>query len=110
MPIKFCPKCNSILKIINENNEKYLACSKCNLKEKYTENNKILMTENFKQKKLGTGAAENNPKTGYEFKCPECGNDKCRVIDLGIMYGDEDWIYLLQCTKCDYGERVGEMC
>ncbi len=109
MSIKFCQKCNSILKIVTENNEKYLVCSKCDLKEKYTEDNKILMTENLKQKKLGTGAAENNPKTGYDFKCPECGNDKCRVIDLGIMYGDEDWIYLLQCTKCDYGERIGEM-
>ena len=110
MPIKFCKKCNSILKIMSENNGKYLSCSKCGLKEKYDKDDVILTTENFRQKKLGTGTAENNPEIGYDFKCPECGNEKCRVIDLGIMYGDEDWIYLLQCTKCDYGERVGEMC
>lgn len=109
MPIKFCKKCNSILKIITENNEKYLFCSKCNAKEKYNKDDTILTTENFKQKKLGTGATENNPKIGYDFKCLKCGNNKCRVIDLGIMYGDEDWIYLLQCTKCDHGERIGEM-
>ncbi|MDH3352854.1 MAG: hypothetical protein OEL87_00195 [Nanoarchaeota archaeon] len=55
------------------------------------------------------GTAENKGLSDYEFKCQECGNDKCKVIDLGIMYGDEDWIYLLKCTKCDYAERIGEM-
>ena len=109
MPIKFCGKCNSILKIVSEDDGKYFVCSKCNAKEK-CDGDEILITEKFKQKKLGTGTAESNEKKGYDFKCPECGSDKCRVIDLGIMYGDEDWIYLLQCTKCDYGERVGNMC
>ena len=109
MSIKFCDKCNSIMKIIYRDNEKYLICLRCNSEKKYNENETISITENFKRKKLGTGAAEHNPGIGYDFKCPKCGNNKCRVIDLGIMYGDEDWIYLLQCTKCDYGERVGEM-
>ena len=109
MPIKFCDKCKNILRIRTKNNEKYYFCSKCNLKEKCNQPHPISATENFKHKKLGKGTAKNNTEIGYDFKCPKCGNDKCRVIDLGIMYGDEDWIYLLQCTKCDYGERIGEM-
>jgi len=109
MSIKFCSECSSLLKIITENNEKYLLCPKCDFKERYDKDDIILTTEKIKQKKIGTGTAENNSKTGYDFKCPKCGNDKCRVIDLGIMYGDEDWIYLLHCTKCNYAERIGKM-
>ncbi len=109
MTIKFCKKCNSALKIINESNEKYLFCTKCNSKEKYNKEDGVFTTKRFRHKELGKGTAENNTEIGYDFKCPKCGNDKCRVIDLGIMYGDEDWVYLLQCTKCDHGERVGEM-
>ena len=109
MPILFCKKCNGILKVRTWEGQEYLVCSKCKTKTK-TQNSSISTTEKFpQQKKLGVGAAENNPKIGYSFKCPKCGNNKCKVIDLGIMYGDEDWIYLLRCTNCDYGERIGEM-
>lgn len=90
-------------------NERHLVCLKCRLKRKFNENDKISITENFEKEEVGTGAAENKDLSGYEFKCQECGNDQCKVIDLGIMYGDEDWIYLLKCTKCDYAERIGEM-
>ena len=44
------------------------------------------------------------------FKCQKCGGSKHSVVDLGMMYGDEDWIYLLRCSDCGYSERVGEMC
>jgi DNA-directed RNA polymerase subunit M/transcription elongation factor TFIIS len=108
MPIEFCKKCHGILKIRTWENQEYLICRKCKTKKK-TKNSSVLTTEKFKKEKLGIGIAKNNTKVGYDFKCPKCGNKKCRVIDLGIMYGDEDWIYLLQCTKCDYGERIGEM-
>jgi DNA-directed RNA polymerase subunit M/transcription elongation factor TFIIS len=107
MTIKFCKNCNTILKIANKNNRQYLVCSKCETIE-VTKDNLSLTTKIPKKQKTGSGAAEKNPKLGYDFKCKKCGNNKCELIDLGIMYGDEDWIYLLQCTKCDYAERVGE--
>jgi len=89
--------------------QEYLVCQKCNTKRE-SENASISTIEKKEHAKLGVGAAEHNTKIGYDFKCPDCGNKKCQVIDLGIMYGDEDWIYLLRCTNCDYGERIGEMC
>ena len=109
MSILFCKKCNGILKVRAWEDQEYLICRKCKTKKK-SESSSISTTEKFSQKEeMGVGAAENNPKIGYDFECPDCGNKKCNVIDLGIMYGDEDWIYLLRCTNCDYGERIGEM-
>ena len=95
---------------MNIKNEKHLVCLKCRLKRKFHEGDEISSTESFRRRKTGAGTAENKDLSGYDFKCEQCGNDKCKVIDLGIMYGDEDWIYLLKCTKCNYAERVGEMC
>lgn len=109
MAIKFCNKCKSILQIIDIKNEKYLVCLKCRLKRKFREDDKIPIIKNIEKEKTGTGVAENKDLSGWDFKCQECGNNKCKVTDLGIMYGDEDWIYLLKCTKCDYAERIGEM-
>lgn len=109
MAIKFCKKCNSILKAKIENDKHYLICTKCQSKEEQTKNDFILTIKEPSKIKKGEGVAKANPKLGYNFKCPKCRNNKCELIDLGIMYGDEDWVYLLQCTKCDYGERVGEV-
>jgi DNA-directed RNA polymerase subunit M/transcription elongation factor TFIIS len=109
MPMLFCKKCNGILKIRKWEGQEYLVCRKCKTKIKSSNNSIYLTEESSEYEDRGAGAAENNKKIGYEFKCPECGNNKCKVIDLGIMYGDEDWIYLLRCTNCDYGERIGEM-
>ncbi len=109
MAMTFCNKCGGILRPLDINGEKCLVCLKCRLKRKLNSDDKILMTENFKKKEIGVGAAEDLDLSGYDFKCPKCGNNKCKVTDLGIMYGDEDWIYLLKCTKCDHAERIGEM-
>jgi DNA-directed RNA polymerase subunit M/transcription elongation factor TFIIS len=109
MPILFCKKCKGILKIRTWGKQEYLVCPKCKTKTK-TESASVSTTEKVtKKEKVGNGAVNQNDNIGYDFKCPKCGNNKCKVIDLGIMYGDEDWIYLLRCTNCDYGERIGEM-
>jgi len=55
-------------------------------------------------------AIKDKKDVGYSFKCESCDNDKCTVTDLGMMYGDEDWIYLLKCTNCGWSTRVGEYC
>ena len=109
MTIPFCKKCNGILKVREWEGQEYLICKKCKTKKK-SKNTHIPTKEKLKKPEtIGHGTAKNDPSVGYDFKCPKCGNKKCNVIDLGIMYGDEDWIYLLRCTNCDYGERVGEM-
>jgi DNA-directed RNA polymerase subunit M/transcription elongation factor TFIIS len=94
---------------IIKNDKQYLTCNKCKLQAKHNIKELIAETENITQNKTGTGIAEKD-LSGYEFKCKECKNDKCKIVDLGMMFGDEDWVYLLQCTKCDYAERVGDWC
>lgn len=109
MSIKFCPTCESIQTITTKNNKQYLICKNCETAEPIKAEEIIISTQKIKRKTIGEGAAEKTFE-GHNFICKECKNDKCKVIDLGMMIGDEDWVYLLQCTKCEYSERVGDWC
>jgi len=109
MAIKFCPKCKNILIITTKDGKRYLTCNKCKIQTKHDIKELVLTTEKITKPKIGKGTAEKD-FSGHDFKCKKCGNNKCEITDLGMMFGDEDWIYLLQCTKCDYSERVGDWC
>jgi DNA-directed RNA polymerase subunit M/transcription elongation factor TFIIS len=109
MTIKFCPTCERMQIIATKNNSQYLVCKTCKTIEPRDTEEQIIETQKIKKSKRGKGAAEKD-LSGHDFKCKKCKNDKCKVIDLGMMFGDEDWVYLLQCTKCDYAERVGDWC
>jgi DNA-directed RNA polymerase subunit M/transcription elongation factor TFIIS len=98
-----------MLIITTHKNKQYAICNKCQTQTQRDTKEQIIETQKITQKEIGKGAAQKD-FSGHHFKCPKCGNDKCEIIDLGMMIGDEDWVYLLQCTKCDHGERVGEWC
>ncbi|MCK4650389.1 hypothetical protein KAT36_04110 [Candidatus Pacearchaeota archaeon] len=110
MTIEFCPTCKKMLIITTKGNKQFLTCNKCKTKTERDTKEPILITEKITNTKTGIGVAEKKDFSGHDFKCKKCGNDKCKLIDLGMMIGDEDWVYLLQCTKCDYAERIGEWC
>ncbi|MFH0808702.1 MAG: hypothetical protein V1888_03770 [archaeon] len=109
MTIQFCERCGVVLVSVMKGDKRYLACKKCGI-EVYGEYDLTIATKISEKTKVGRGVAEKNIKLGQEFKCKKCGNDKCEITDLGMMFGDEDWIYLLKCTKCSYAERVGDWC
>ncbi len=109
MTIQFCPTCKNILTITTKDNKQFLTCKSCKIIKKQDIKELIITKEKIEQREKGKGAAEKD-FSGHDFKCKKCGNENARLIDLGMMIGDEDWVYLLQCTKCDYGERVGEWC
>ncbi len=109
MAIGFCPKCKNIPTPAPKKNSSTLICKSCNITIEKAPNETTIEPEKITNKKIGTGAAEKD-FSGHEFKCTKCGNDKCKIIDIGMMFGDEDWVYLTKCTKCDYSERVGDWC
>jgi len=109
MAIQFCKKCGAMLESVIKGDKRYLICKKCDI-EIHEEYDLTIATEILTKAKIGKGVAEKNMNLGQEFKCKKCGNDKCETTDLGMMFGDEDWVYLLKCTKCSYAERVGDWC
>jgi DNA-directed RNA polymerase subunit M/transcription elongation factor TFIIS len=109
MTIKFCPKCENLLTTTTIGNKQHLICKKCKIITKKENSETILITEKIPKTKIGTGIAKKD-FSGHNFKCKKCENDKCEITDLGMMFGDEDWIYLLKCTKCDHAERIGDWC
>ncbi len=109
MAIKFCKKCKSILELKTGKDGKYLICKKCGNREKGG-SDFIVKTKLSLKTKVGAGVVEKDLELGHNFKCNKCGNNKCEITDLGMMFGDEDWVYLLKCTKCNHSERVGDWC
>jgi len=67
----------------------YLICKKCGTIEE-GEHDLVIKSETFIETKVGEGVAEKDSKLGQEFNCDKCGNDKCEITDLGMMFGDED--------------------
>ena len=105
MGIEFCPVCKTIL----IPSPPKLNCKSCNFSKPLQENDLILQKESIDKKQIGKGVAEKD-FSGHHFKCKKCGNDKCKIIDIGMMFGDEDWVYLLECTKCGHSKRIGDWC
>ena len=109
MTIQFCPTCKNMQIIITKNSKQYLICKTCQTIEPTETKERTIQKEKINQKEKGKGAAEKIYE-GHDFKCEKCENTNCKLIDLGMMIGDEDWVYLLQCTKCNYSERIGDWC
>jgi DNA-directed RNA polymerase subunit M/transcription elongation factor TFIIS len=109
--MKFCKKCERILILTKSRSGKdVFFCPGCERVFKAEGNLKMSTKEMVKEKNnLGQGVAEKKTgKKSMDFVCKKCKNNSYEIIDLGIMYGDEDWVYLMQCSKCGTSERVGE--
>jgi len=106
MVLKFCPLCNKVLKIKEENEEKFLVCS-CGYKKETNSN--LVFSEEEKKVKLGRGVAvEKKSLNGFPHKCSKCGYNQADVTDLGASYSDESNKYLFKCKKCGYSERQSD--
>ncbi len=109
--MKFCKYCERILIIgKTKSGRPVFICPECNRAFK-AEGNLGLNTKEKVEAKEETGssvAKKEKKKDSVNFICRKCGNKTYEIIDLGIMYGDEDWVYLMECDKCGTSERVGE--
>jgi DNA-directed RNA polymerase subunit M/transcription elongation factor TFIIS len=111
--MKFCKACERLL-ILRETTEgkKVFLCPNCKKVFKAEGNLGLTTKEEVETKEeVGAGVAKKEKGIqGHDFKCKKCGNKSYEITDLGIMYGDEDWIYLMKCTNCGFTERVGDYC
>lgn len=110
MAIRFCEKCSGMLVPRTINNETLMLCNRCGW-FKILKNEKLeLSSKNtFSHDKKGEGAvSDKNVLATYDNLCKKCGYDKAQVIDVGILYSDEDYLILLKCGKCGHAERVGK--
>lgn len=105
--MEFCEVCGAILKIKGN----FSVCNRCNIKLSLDRGKSII----FKEKVINSDFVSNEVSInkddfhGIDFDCKKCDNRKGEVMDAGIRYSDEDWIYLVRCTKCGYTTRWGKM-
>ena len=70
---------------------------------------KLIEKEKIKHEEIGRGVVtDKNTFATYDHECEKCGHKKAEVIDVGVLYSDEDNLILLKCGKCGYSERVGK--
>ncbi|MFZ5955538.1 MAG: hypothetical protein ACOYT4_03860 [Nanoarchaeota archaeon] len=102
--IEFCPDCDSIL--IMGDNKKSLICKNCGFSKMPEKSLKLC--ERINKKEIGSSTAEEgNIFATYEFKCENCGHDKCEVIIINPSYSDEDTIIRYKCGKCGHAKSAG---
>lgn len=109
MVMIFCPKCKGILIPKSIGERSIIKCKNCDYfvekkVEHLIEDEKIVHSE---PRAKGVVSDENTFAT-YNHKCKKCGYGKAQVIDVGILYSDEDNLILLQCGKCGYSERTSK--
>jgi DNA-directed RNA polymerase subunit M/transcription elongation factor TFIIS len=112
MPIEFCKKCGGMIRIQDIGKGKsYKFCDKCQDFEVVdtNKNSGISFSESIKKEENKGRGIKNgvNELATYKHTCKKCGYDKAQVIDVGILYSDEDNLILLKCGKCGFSERIG---
>jgi DNA-directed RNA polymerase subunit M/transcription elongation factor TFIIS len=80
-------------------------CKKCSTSK---ESISTSIGEKFKIEERGSGVTnEGNPSANYDNTCKKCGHIGAEIIDVGILFSDEDHLILLKCGKCGFSERQG---
>jgi DNA-directed RNA polymerase subunit M/transcription elongation factor TFIIS len=107
MGLMFCPQCKTCIVPEKIGVDFFISCPNCNfsgkIKEGLKSSEKILQKDSLTE---GVSSGE-NPLASYENVCQKCGYDKAQLIDVGILYSDEDNLILLKCGKCGFSERIG---
>lgn len=108
--MKFCPKCGSIMTIVEEKGKKYLKCTKCNYKEEAKREKMVLKEEivEDENKKLFVfkkgEELEQLPTT--KIDCPKCGNEEAYWWIQQTRSSDEPPTIFYRCKKCGYSWRT----
>lgn len=109
MALKFCQKCKTPMRPHKNQGVSYFKCDLCGFVSKIREDS-LNVSEKIKPTEVkGEGIADDkNSFADYRNRCKKCGHDKAEIIDVGVLYSDEDNLFLLKCGKCGYSERLGK--
>jgi DNA-directed RNA polymerase subunit M/transcription elongation factor TFIIS len=109
MTLKFCEKCNTLMKFREEDNLIIFECSVCGFIETVGDASSLRIQDKINlpdSRGEGIGESKNN-FADYPNICKKCGYEFAQILDLGIFYSDEDNLILLKCGKCGFSERIG---
>lgn len=105
--LKFCKKCNGLMKPIGTHifsGEHIFKCVECNHEEKGKD---LIKTEKIYESEIKEGVViDKNIFADYPFKCKKCGYNKAEVIERQPNFSDEDTLTYLKCGKCGWTENL----
>ena len=107
MGLKFCSKCKSILKYVQEEDKMYLFCGRCEHKEpvkseyvgsEYTTEEKVTVISEAEQKLRAMETSKS--------ECPKCKHDTAFIWMVLLRGGDEAATQFFKCVKCGNTRRL----
>jgi len=106
--MKFCEKCNNIMKPIDDIENRF-ECISCGSIE-VIRGDEMIASEKIAKKpeiKQGVVDGKNIFATFDEgFVCSKCGYDKAEVIEKQPYVSDEDSLTFLRCGRCGYTSQL----
>ncbi len=110
-PIKFCPRCGTLMRLKTVNGRLYLVCPKCGYQEevgqsKISVSRKVLHTP--KEKIVVADPNEVPPDAQVikgSVRCPRCGHDEVLAWTMQTRAADEPPTRFYRCLKCGYTWR-----
>ena len=111
--IKFCPKCERMLKKKKVGEEYFMVCVDCGYKEPYVPKRRTLSEVDKKRiekkellytTRVKDGTEVENTLTD-DVQCPECGHNEAEYFQLQTRSADEPPTTFYKCTKCGHKWR-----
>ncbi|GGP22093.1 transcription factor S [Thermocladium modestius] len=111
MPLKFCPKCKSIMVLAKINGKSVYRCPKCGYVEEVDPSSKHVERMVIERKASDDpivleDAGSSLPK--IKAYCPKCGNDEAYYWVQQTRAADEPPTRFYRCTRCGYSWREYE--
>ena len=112
--MKFCPKCDTRLKLKTVKNEKgvttiALACDNCGFRDKsektVTQANEEEYQETGTMKVVGEKESKLSTLPTTKIECPKCGYEEANWWMLQTRSGDEPPTQFYRCLKCNHTWR-----
>jgi len=111
MPLKFCPKCRSVMMPVKMNGKTVYRCPKCGYVEDIDPSTKhvdrMIIEKKANDDPIVIEAQESSlPK--IKAYCPKCGNDEAYYWVQQTRAADEPPTRFYRCTRCGYSWREYE--
>jgi len=100
--LEFCPVCKKILEIGGWRGKQVGKCS-CGFIR--TSGLNIQGEERIGSSNLTIGLAEESFANEFNFNCPFCGFEKCKVLEAGEILNNEKSVTFFKCLSCGKSSR-----
>ena len=100
----FCKTCGTLLTPKKTEYGRWMSCPNGHSQPTLNKESRI-NTEKSEARRIEVSDGENILAV-YDHICKKCGHNKCELIEIAPLYGDEDAMIRMKCGKCGFTEQL----